>query len=50
MLISAFITGGKINLKNMFFVLANAPEGVAMNYDALKGAIVDTKQTGYAAL
>ena len=36
--IVAFIAGGEINFKNMFLVLGNAPEGVAMTYDALKQA------------
>ena len=36
--IVAFIAGGEINFKNMFLVLGNAPEGVAMIYDALKQA------------
>jgi len=34
--IVAFIAGGEINFKNMFLVLGDAPEGVAMTYDALK--------------
>ena len=34
--IVAFIAGGEINFKNMFLVLGNVPEGVAMNYDAIK--------------
>ena len=34
----AFIAGGEINFKNMFLVLGDAPEGVAMTYDALKAA------------
>ena len=36
--IVAFIAGGEINFKNMFLVLGDAPEGVAMAYDALKAA------------
>lgn len=36
--IIAFIFGGEINFKNMFVVLGDAPEGVAMTYDALKEA------------
>ena len=36
--IVAFIEGGEINFKNMFLVLGDAPEGVAMTYDALKAA------------
>ena len=36
--IVAFIFGGEINFKNMFFVLGDAPEGIAMTYDALKEA------------
>ncbi len=36
--IVAFIVGGEINFKNMFFVLGDAPEGVVMTYDALKEA------------
>ena len=36
--IVAFIAGGEINFKNMFFILGDAPEGVAMTYDALKAA------------
>lgn len=36
--IVAFIAGGEINFKNMFVVLGDAPEGVAMTYDALKEA------------
>lgn len=36
--IVAFIFGGEINFKNMFLVLGDAPEGIAMTYDALKGA------------
>ena len=36
--IMAFIAGGEINFKNMFLVLGDAPEGVAMTYDALKAA------------
>ena len=34
--IVAFIAGGEINFKNMFILLGDAPEGVAMTYDALK--------------
>ncbi|MDN3452303.1 MULTISPECIES: large conductance mechanosensitive channel protein MscL [unclassified Psychrobacter] len=34
----AFIFGGEINFKNMFLVLGDAPEGVAMTYDTLKEA------------
>ena len=36
--IVAFIFGGELNFKNMFFMLGDAPEGVAMTYDALKEA------------
>ena len=36
--IVAFIAGGEINFKNMFLVLGDAPEGIAMTYDALKAA------------
>lgn len=36
--IVAFIVGGEINFKNMFVVLGDAPEGVAMTYEALKEA------------
>lgn len=36
--IVAFIAGGEINFKNMFLTLGDVPEGVAMNYDALKAA------------
>ena len=36
--IVAFIAGGEINFKNMFFMLGDAPEGVGMTYDALKEA------------
>lgn len=36
--IVAFIVGGEINFKNMFFILGNAPDGVARTYDALKAA------------
>ena len=36
--IVAFIAGGEINFKNMLLVLGDAPEGVAMTYDALKAA------------
>lgn len=36
--IVAFIAGGEINFKNMFILLGDAPEGVAMTYDALKEA------------
>ena len=36
--IVAFIAGGEVNFKNMFLVLGDAPEGVAMTYDALKAA------------
>ena len=36
--IVAFIVGGEINFKNMFIVLGDAPEGVAMTYEALKEA------------
>lgn len=36
--IVAFIVGGEINFKNMFIVLGDAPEGIAMTYDALKEA------------
>ncbi|WP_019672583.1 large conductance mechanosensitive channel protein MscL [Psychrobacter lutiphocae] len=36
--IVAFIVGGEINFENMFVVLGEAPEGVAMTYDALKEA------------
>lgn len=34
----AFIFGGEINFKNMFLVLGDAPDGIAMTYDALKEA------------
>ena len=36
--IVAFIVGGEINFKNMFFILGNVPEGVSRTYDALKAA------------
>lgn len=36
--IVAFIFGGELNFKNMFVMLGDAPEGVAMTYDALKEA------------
>ena len=36
--IVAFIAGGEINFKNRFILLGDAPEGVAMTYDALKAA------------
>ena len=36
--IVAFIAGGEINFKNMFLTLGDVPEGVAMDYDALKAA------------
>lgn len=36
--IVAFIAGGEFNFKNMFILLGDAPEGVAMTYDALKEA------------
>ena len=36
--IVAFIAGGEINFKNMFILLGDAPEGVAMTYDTLKAA------------
>ena len=36
--IVAFIFGGEINFKNMFLILGDAPEGIAMTYDALKEA------------
>ena len=36
--IVAFIFGGEINFKNMCLLLGDAPEGVAMTYDALKEA------------
>ena len=36
--IVAFIFGGEIDFKNMFLVLGDAPEGIAMTYDALKEA------------
>ncbi len=36
--IVAFIAGGEIHFKNMFFMLGDAPEGVGMTYDALKEA------------
>lgn len=36
--IVAFIAGGEVNFKNMFLVLGDVPEGIAMNYDALKQA------------
>ena len=34
----AFIAGGEINFKNMFVILGDVPEGIAMTYDALKEA------------
>lgn len=36
--IVAMIFGGELNFKNMFFVLGDVPEGVAMSYEALKEA------------
>lgn len=36
--IVAFIVGGEINFKNMFFILGDVPDGVARTYDALKAA------------
>ena len=36
--IVAFIAGGEINFKNMFVILVDVPEGIAMTYDALKEA------------
>ena len=36
--IVAFIAGGEINFKNMFVILGDVPEGIAMTYDALKEA------------
>ncbi|GAF56320.1 large-conductance mechanosensitive channel [Psychrobacter sp. JCM 18901] len=36
--IVAFIFGGEINFENMFLVLGDAPDGIAMTYDALKEA------------
>ena len=36
--IVAFFAGGELNFKNMFILLGDAPEGVAMTYDALKEA------------
>ncbi|MDO4896577.1 MAG: large conductance mechanosensitive channel protein MscL [Moraxella sp.] len=36
--IVSFIVGGEIDFKNMFITLGEAPEGVAMTYDALKEA------------
>ncbi|MDO4450553.1 MAG: large conductance mechanosensitive channel protein MscL [Moraxella sp.] len=36
--IVSFIVGGDIDFKNMFITLGEAPEGVAMTYDALKEA------------
>ena len=36
--IVSFIVGGDIDFKNMFIMLGEAPEGVAMTYDALKEA------------
>ncbi|GAF57776.1 LOW QUALITY PROTEIN: large-conductance mechanosensitive channel [Psychrobacter sp. JCM 18903] len=44
--IVAFIAGGEINFKNMFLVLGDAPEGVAMTYDALKAAGVPVLAMG----
>lgn len=36
--IVAFIFGGEINFENMFLVLGDAPDSIAMTYDALKEA------------
>ena len=36
--IVAFIAGGELNFKNMFVILGDVPEGIAMTYDALKEA------------
>ncbi len=36
--IVSFIAGGEIDFKNMFILLGDAPEGVALTYDALKEA------------
>ena len=36
--IVAFIAGGEINFENMFLVMGDAPEGIAMTYEALKEA------------
>ena len=36
--IVAFIFGGEINFGNMFLVLGDAPDGIALTYDALKEA------------
>ena len=36
--IVAFIVGGEINFKNMFVILGDVPEGVAITYDTLKEA------------
>src|SRR5690606_41717588 len=36
--IVAFIAGGEINFKNMFVILGDVPEGIAMTYDDLKEA------------
>lgn len=36
--IVAFIAGGEINFKNMFVILGDVPEGIAMTYDSLKEA------------
>lgn len=36
--IISFIMGGKIDFKNMYILLGEAPAGVANNYDALKAA------------
>ncbi|WP_420230111.1 large conductance mechanosensitive channel protein MscL [Psychrobacter sp. ER1] len=36
--IVAFIFGGEINFENMFLVLGDTPDGIAMTYDALKEA------------
>ncbi|MFC6205682.1 large conductance mechanosensitive channel protein MscL [Psychrobacter urativorans] len=36
--IVALIAGGEINFKNMFVILGDVPEGIAMTYDALKEA------------
>ncbi len=34
----SFIAGGEIDFKNMFILLGDAPEGVALTYDALTEA------------
>ena len=44
--IVAFIAGGEINFKNMFVILGDVPEGIAMTYDALKEAGVPVLADG----